>query len=645
MKEIIAAIVTAIGSLLGVIFKINRESKLNRITDERKKWRNEMRKIVTQLSVMDIDNLNRPDKKRLCEITTMLKLRINPYGYKRKNYMKDSHLWESISILEDEKKRTNGEKNKLIQYISLLLKYDWERSKTESSFNWIAIVGYCIYIVSNVFLAYTISINYPETDTSIILGFLIVFSIIFFIPEMYLALLKYTVVYFLDLFLCYGISGVILICIFYINKDSDWLLTPLILQGVSLLLLFISNLQGFINRCIYINRIKKISQEQSQIIIFIKNICIKIYYFIRMIGDRIMKNNKISWIINLVHIAVVILILFAVFRAVFCVDTGLFNGPFWKSLIESIKLASLTEWFTFVGAIAFVLFGINGIYEFCYSNGIKFLVPPIYQNAKDTILLKQAEKMMKVYYDKDIDFIKTYEDERTDKILNMLQLTDKQFHHVRYEIIKARAGNISNLKSLQEKTKDLLLNKEYIVDLTKYDASERVYGAVQYYIDLYTALLDENIYEDAGRLMTNFLKIECKKELGNIDCLIIPYGSNLLLGLSVAKKLGIRLVSILEESRKLNAQSWDGDYPINKDGSKIKIAILHDVLVSGERIYKSLEKLPPNSYEIVGLFSLVYYETDKNDPFDTLEKHSIPKEKVHSIVKVSDGEMEEIINE
>ena len=332
-----------------------------------------------------------------------------------------------------------------------------------------------------------------------------------------------------------------------------------------------------------------------------------------------------------------------IFRAVICVDTGHLDDTFFKSLKESILSAGLTEWLTFIGAIAFVLFGINGIYEFCYTNGINFLVPPIYQKSKDCIMLKQAEQMMSLYFDKDIDFIKIYEKERTGHIFDLLRLNDKQFHHVRYEILKARAESVSDIHSLEKVAKDLLLNKEYIIDLSKFDSVERVYSDVQYYLDLYTALFDDSVYEDAGRLMANFLSLKCDKELGDIDCLVIPYGSNLLLGLSTAKKLGIRMVSVLKEGRKLNNQSWDGDFPEKTDGKKVKIAIIHDVLVSGNRVCKSLEKLPPDSFEIVGLFSLVYHKT-QNISFDALNKCGIENNKIHNILEVTDQEMEKIIN-
>ena len=43
-------------------------------------------------------------------------------------------------------------KNKLIDYLSLLLKHDWERSKSESSVNVLVIIGYSIYIISKQYI-------------------------------------------------------------------------------------------------------------------------------------------------------------------------------------------------------------------------------------------------------------------------------------------------------------------------------------------------------------------------------------------------------------------------------------------------------------------------------------------------------------
>lgn len=348
------------------------------------------------------------------------------------------------------------------------------------------------------------------------------------------------------------------------------------------------------------------------------------------------KSKKVfNCFLNVLHVIIILLILVVVLRAVICVDTGIYNVKFWSGLKEAVLLAGLTEWLTFIGAIAFVLFGINGIYEFCYSNSISFLVPPFYRTSKEIILLKQAEKMMSLYYNNDIEFIKNYENERTNALLHSLKLSEKQFQNIRYEILKARAGSITNIQKLEEKAKDLLLDKSHIIDLTSVEAYNRVYQEVDCYLNLYTALYDPRVCDDACRLMTNFLKLKLDSALNDIDCIVIPYGGNLLLGLSVARQLNIHLISILEQGRMVTTNSWDGEYPAQEKNKRTRIIVLHDVLVSGERIYKSLDKLPSDSYDLLGVFSLVYYMT-KNNPIKILEQNGISKEKLHSIITVTD---------
>lgn len=59
-----------------------------------------------------------------------LKTRINAYGLNSIEVLEDAHIWRQIRKLEAyEKKEYDDLKNQLILYLSLLLKYDWERSK------------------------------------------------------------------------------------------------------------------------------------------------------------------------------------------------------------------------------------------------------------------------------------------------------------------------------------------------------------------------------------------------------------------------------------------------------------------------------------------------------------------------------------
>lgn len=66
-----------------------------------------------------------------------LRTQINPYGYCRnikytnEYYMKDGHIWDLLNDFDYSEEKSQ----KLIQYLRLLLKYDWERSKNEVRIN------------------------------------------------------------------------------------------------------------------------------------------------------------------------------------------------------------------------------------------------------------------------------------------------------------------------------------------------------------------------------------------------------------------------------------------------------------------------------------------------------------------------------
>lgn len=78
-----------------------------------------------------------------------------------------------------------------------------------------------------------------------------------------------------------------------------------------------------------------------------------------------------------------------------------------------LSSVGVNEILTFIGALAFILIGIVGVYEYAYSNGISFLVPPMFVNHKENTYLREADRMMEIYYKKDIKFIREYEKERT----------------------------------------------------------------------------------------------------------------------------------------------------------------------------------------------------------------------------------------
>lgn len=128
--EIVLGSAVLSAAISGIIsyMSARKNDKLHYITNERKKWRNEIREISKQL--------NGASYKKTVHILTELKVRINAFGANgcSKQYKNDAHIWEVINKIENDKcnkEDLRRKQNQLIEYLVLLLKDDWERSKRE----------------------------------------------------------------------------------------------------------------------------------------------------------------------------------------------------------------------------------------------------------------------------------------------------------------------------------------------------------------------------------------------------------------------------------------------------------------------------------------------------------------------------------
>lgn len=265
--EIIVAIITGIISFLTLLFKSNRESKLSRITDERAKWRDNIRTIAVSIADIDISsNMNIDCEKNLIENLTKLKMNINSYGQYKQGYRKDHHIWKEIRILENQSKRNEKHKQKLLDFLSLLLKYDWERSKKETSIDVFNILGYSIYIIANSLFAYW---AYPHTETDTLINFfklLSIFAILFFVPELILMANKcfFKERIYLELIESYGIAFFSYYHFFFKDgMELSILYIPITLQIIAQLLLSISKTKEIHDEKIYYKSIKLVECDDK----------------------------------------------------------------------------------------------------------------------------------------------------------------------------------------------------------------------------------------------------------------------------------------------------------------------------------------------------------------------------------------------
>lgn len=340
---------------------------------------------------------------------------------------------------------------------------------------------------------------------------------------------------------------------------------------------------------------------------------------------------------DFLHLVLICILGILVFLAV--VHESITEG---MTIKEICSLAGINEIFTFIGAIAFILFGIVGIYDFAYLNGLRFLVPPAFVKFKEINYMKQAERMMELYYKRDIQFIQEYEKERTGYLLQAMGIEERQFNHINYEIVKARTMPDKDIYSLKCKIEKLLLHKEFIINQTTLECSKRVYDKVDYFLNLYTALYDANLCKSVARIMSRYLALSLGENISKIDYIIIPKGSNFLLGLEVGKLLRKSVISILDEERVFKGVYWDGIYDRQKCNN---IVVIHDVLVTGKRIYESIEKLPAGTYNLMGIFCLFRYKNNVFQPVHDFEEHGIEKDKVKWLSEIEEDTLNKIVED
>lgn len=118
----------AVLSAFLVFINNSKKNKLDFITKERSEWRKDIQIIL--------DDLGKVGKR--AEAIQRLKSRINPYGKSKTVkhgddfYLHEGHIWSLINTIDI---TNTSQIEKLSDYVRLLWKYDWERSKREIKFD------------------------------------------------------------------------------------------------------------------------------------------------------------------------------------------------------------------------------------------------------------------------------------------------------------------------------------------------------------------------------------------------------------------------------------------------------------------------------------------------------------------------------
>lgn len=168
-STLLSGIVTSLVSFINNI----KNNRLKYITEDRRKWREEIRIIVDELN-----NIKYPNQIR-CTLAK-LKVRINPYGRGQKNdYIHDSHIWELIDKIEvNPCKGLRENKERLVFFLALLLKYDWDRAKEEVNGSISNVILFVTLAFGIFFLSYNHFIKFNFVFDRLFLTTFIIFLIL-----------------------------------------------------------------------------------------------------------------------------------------------------------------------------------------------------------------------------------------------------------------------------------------------------------------------------------------------------------------------------------------------------------------------------------------------------------------------------------
>lgn len=135
-----------LGAILSAILVFANNSKRNQldyITKERSEWRKDIQIIL--------DDLGKVGKR--AEAIQRLKSRINPYGKSKTVdngddfYLHEGHIWSLVNTIDI---TNTSQIERLSDYVRLLWKYDWERSKREIKFDIFNSFIYFILVIGSI---------------------------------------------------------------------------------------------------------------------------------------------------------------------------------------------------------------------------------------------------------------------------------------------------------------------------------------------------------------------------------------------------------------------------------------------------------------------------------------------------------------
>lgn len=305
----------------------------------------------------------------------------------------------------------------------------------------------------------------------------------------------------------------------------------------------------------------------------------------------------------------------------------LFIGLVVLNIIQHI-ISGLNSVGTMIEQTILIMLSFVGLVQISLNIGWDIFVPNFY---KFTLMQKnryEIQKYLEAYFKEDVNFLHNYAKDRIRFLTTQLGVNEEQLDKIRLDLIKMRCVPLGNLENAEEKIKYIVRsNYPVIINQNEIDSSKLSYNKVQYFINFTDMMFLEDYAREFSSILAFLISEKCN--LLEIDKLVIPYDSNFLLGVEVGKRLGKPVVKMRSEKGKIEAEKcWEGNLDTND-----KVIIIHDVLVTGNQIIKTLNRLP-ETCQVRELYCLIARKEWKG--IEQLKQKNIS---VHRIMDLDDNDI------
>ncbi len=242
----------------------------------------------------------------------------------------------------------------------------------------------------------------------------------------------------------------------------------------------------------------------------------------------------------------------------------------------------------YIGSVLIILFGVVGLFEFAYDNGLTLMIPISFVNYKEKNIRKQMKYYIESYLEEELHIINQYNNERISFFLSQLGLSQYDFELVKEQLVSIKMMPLSSISDAEEKMIKILSSGNILFKQDKCESKKLVYKKVKYYVNFIDIMYIREYNDELSDCLIMLLRETLHLELNDINKIIIPHSGNRMLGVSIGQKLGKAIINVTEKAHIFEDQCWEGHFDESRKNCGV---VIHDVLVTGEQIIESIDKV------------------------------------------------------